>query len=81
MGVRNGTWSSMQDGVTPALKHAAPASLLEVLEYAKARSSIRMAPRASHGLPLLPHRCSQSRAPAPAALLALPPLLLRRGVV
>lgn len=43
VGVRNGTWSSKSDGIKPSLKSDAPASLLEILEYAKSKG-VRLMP-------------------------------------
>jgi hypothetical protein len=37
VGVRNGTYSNAA-GVTPSIKEQAPASLLEILEYAKSKN-------------------------------------------
>lgn len=35
VGIRDGTWSSLEAGVLPSIRQAVPASLMEVLEYAR----------------------------------------------
>jgi hypothetical protein len=43
VGVRNGTWSTIDEGVKPSMRSQAPASLLEILDFAKSKG-VRLMP-------------------------------------